>query len=60
MNNLLQREVGGRSVECAISEQKQRREEEMKHGIRNKLEPRINTDLTSVSSIFELLFPSDC
>jgi hypothetical protein len=43
VNNLSQREVErGRSVEWAITEQKQRREEEMKHGIRNELEPRIN------------------
>jgi hypothetical protein len=42
----------------ATSEQKPRREEEMKHGIRNIVEPRFNTDLTSVSSFFVLLFPS--
>ncbi len=38
MNNLSQRDVGGRRVEWAISEQKQRKEEEMKYAIRNMLE----------------------
>jgi len=59
VNNLSQRDVGGRRVEWAISEQKQRKEEEMKYAIRNMFEARIDTDLTSVSLSFGLLFPSD-